>query len=132
VTVGSDRALYVGELTGWPYKLGKARIWRVVPGAKPSLYAGGFTNISDIAFQGNDLLVLEIAANGLLSPNSPGALLRLSPDGSRRVVVSTGLYEPTGLAVGNGSIYISNNSVFPGGGVAPHGELVSIPASSGS
>lgn len=132
VTVGPDGALYVGELTGWPYKVGRARVWRVVPGAKPSIYAGGFTNISDIAFEGDDLLVLEIAAKGLLDPSSPGALIRVSPGGARTVVVSTGLFEPTGLAVGNGSIYMSNNSIFPGAGAPPHGELVSIPALSGS
>jgi len=32
VVVGPDGALYVGELTGWPYDVGRARVWRVVPG----------------------------------------------------------------------------------------------------
>ena len=32
VAVGPDGALYVGELTGWPYQVGKARIWRIAPG----------------------------------------------------------------------------------------------------
>src|SRR4029079_19668324 len=39
IAVGPDVALYVGELTGWPYDVGTARIWRVVPGRKPTVYA---------------------------------------------------------------------------------------------
>ncbi len=132
VVVGPDGALYVGELTGWPFKPGTARIWRVVAGQKATLYAAGFTNISDLAFDGPDLLVLEITARGLLDPSSPGALIRVAPNGSRRLLVSTGLLDPTGLAVGNGLIYIANDGTFPGSGSGPHGEIVSIPAALGS
>jgi hypothetical protein len=132
VAVGPDGALYVGELTGVPFEPGKARIWRVVPGKKPALYASGFTNISDVAFDGKNLLVLEIASKGLLDPKSGGALIRLAPDGTRTVLASSGLVDPTGLAVGNGSIYISNYGVFPATGAGPHGEVVSLPASLGS
>ena len=132
VTLGPDGALYVGELTGWPFRQGTARIWRVVPGHKPTLYAKGFTNISDLAFDGPNLLVLEIAQHGLLDPTSPGALIRLRPNGQRTVIASTGLVAPTGLAVGNGKIYISNNGIYPGSGKSRHGELVALPASLGS
>ncbi len=126
VTVGPDGALYVGELTGRPFQPGAARVWRVVPGKKPSRYAAGFTNISDLAFDGKDLLVLEIAARGLLDPTSPGALIRLSPAGTRTVVASAGLVAPTGLAVSEGSIYVSNNGLFPGSGPGRHGEVVRL------
>jgi hypothetical protein len=122
VAVGPDGALYVGELTGVPFKPGTARIWRIVPGKKPSLYASGFTNISDIAFDGSNLLVLELAVKGLLAPPSPGALIRLAPDRSRTVIASAGLVDPSGLAVGNGLIYISND------GLSPHGNVVTLPA----
>ena len=132
VAVGPDGALYVGELTGVPFKPGTARIWRIVPGKKMALYASGFTNISDLAFDGKNLLVLEIASKGLLGPKSPGALIRLAPNGTRTVLASAGLVDPTGLAVGNGSIYISNYGLFPGTGAGPHGEVVSLPASLGS
>jgi hypothetical protein len=132
VAVGPDGALYVGELTGWPYRPGTARIWRISPGKKISVYAGGLTDVSDIAFQGRNLLVLELAARGLQDPASPGALIRLSPNGTRTVLASAGLVAPSGLAVGNGSIYISNYGTSPGTGPGPHGEVVSVPASLGS
>lgn len=128
VTVGPDGALYVGELTGFPYRPGTARVWRVLPGRRPSLYASGFTTISDMAFDGRNLLVLEIAVRGLTPPASPGALIRLAPNGARTVLLTKSLNSPTGVAVGGGSIYISNNGVYPGSGAGPRGELISIPA----
>lgn len=132
VAVGPDGALYVGELTGRPFEPGTAHIWRVVPGRRLSLYASGFTNIVDLAFDGRNLLVLEIASLGLLDSKSPGALIRLAPDGSRTVLASTGLVAPTGLAIGNGLIYISNYGVSLGSGAGPHGEVVTLPSSLGS
>jgi len=126
VTVGPDGALYVGELTGRPYERGAARVWRVVPGRRPSLYASGFTNIADLAFDGRSLLVLELASRGLYDPTSPGALIRVRPDGGRTVLASKGLVAPTGLAVDHGTIYVSNHGFSPGTGPGPHGELVRI------
>jgi hypothetical protein len=132
VTVGPDGALYVGELTGLPFARGRARVWRVVPGHKPSIYASGFTNISDLAFDRSNLLVLEMSVGGLLDSTSPGALIRVAPGGKRLLLASAGLDHPAGLAVGARSIYISNNGVFPGAGSGKTGELVSVPASLGS
>ena len=131
VAVGPDGALYVGELTGVPFAPHSARVWRVVPGGKPTVYASGFTNISDLAFAGRNLLVLELSTKGLLAGRSPGALIRVGPGGARKVIASDGLLYPTGLAVGNGSIYISNNGLFPGTGAGPQGEVVSLPAATG-
>src|SRR5436189_2213036 len=50
VAVGPDGALYVAQLTGAPFPVGAARIYRLVPGGAPEVYAGGFTNVIDIAF----------------------------------------------------------------------------------
>jgi hypothetical protein len=128
LAVGPDGALYVGELTGLPFRPGTARIWRVEPGGSKSLYGSGFTTISDLAFHGRDLLVLELASTGVTSGSFHGALVGLAPDGRRRVVVDSGLVAPTGLAIANGSIYISNYGTYPGVGSGPHGELVRLPA----
>ncbi|MGH3881466.1 MAG: ScyD/ScyE family protein [Actinophytocola sp.] len=72
VVRGPDGAYYVGSLTGFPFQVGGALVYRVVPGKAPTVYAGGFTNIIDIAF-GPDrkLYVLEIAHNSLLSGDRP-------------------------------------------------------------
>lgn len=45
VVRGPDGAYYVGQLTGFPFPVGGARVYRVVPGHKPQVYARGFTNI---------------------------------------------------------------------------------------
>jgi hypothetical protein len=129
LAVGPDGALYVGELTGWPYRIGSARVWRVVPGKKPTVFASGFTNISDLAFAGKDMLVLEVASKGLQNPASTGAVIRVSPGGKRTVLASTGLVFPTGIAVSKGWIYVSNYGTYPGTGPAPHGELVRLRSS---
>ena len=125
LTVGPDGALYVGELTGWPYRIGSARVWRVVPGKKPTVFASGFTSISELAFDGRDLLALELASKGLQNP-APGALIRVAPNGKRTILASAGLNFPTGLAVDDGWAYISNYGTYPAGGPPPHGELVRL------
>jgi hypothetical protein len=128
LTVGPDGALYVGEFTGWPYRIGSARVWRIVPGKKPAVFASGFTNIADLAFDGRDLLVLELASKGLQNPVSTGELIRLGANGARTVLAAKGLVAPTGLAVADGWIYVSNYGTYPATGKGPHGELVRLRA----
>jgi hypothetical protein len=114
IAVGPDGAYYVSELTGFPFPVGGARIYRVVPGQAPEIYADGFTNIIDLAFDSDgSLLVLEIAAQSLMSgPN--GQLIRLNPDGSRETLINEGLTSPTAVAIGDdGAIYISNYGQSP-------------------
>jgi hypothetical protein len=48
VVVGPDGAYYVGELTGVPFAAGSARVYRVVLGEAPTIFATGFTTITDI------------------------------------------------------------------------------------
>jgi hypothetical protein len=117
VAFGPDGALYVGELTGFPFPPGAAGVYRVVPGEAPAVFADGFTNIIDIAFgPDGSLYVLEISANGLLT-GIDGALIQVAPDGTRTTTASTGLVAPTSVVVaGDGTIYVSNFGIFPGAG----------------
>lgn len=122
VVEGPDGAYYIGELTGFPFEKGKARIWRLVPGRDPQLHARGFTNIVDMAFDASgNLLVLEIAKEGLIAAemgaDPSGRLVRLNRNGTRTTLASKGLIMPTSVAVApNGSIYITNDGLNPGDG----------------
>ncbi|HJW63042.1 MAG TPA: ScyD/ScyE family protein, partial [Actinomycetes bacterium] len=112
---------YVGQLTGFPFPPGGAKVFRVVPGKAPKVYARGFTNIIDIAFDRRGRLhVLEIATNGLL--NTPpdqlptGRLVRVNRDGSQTTLASEGLAAPGGFVLGHGAAYITNNSILSDAG----------------
>lgn len=129
--VGPDGAYYVGQLTGFPFVQGAAKVWRVVPGEEPTVYAEGFTNVIDLAFDADgNLFVLQITAGGLLNlnPEDPstfaGALFKVSPDGTvtEETAVSKNLVTPGGMAFGpDGTLYISNYGLMPG-----MGEVISV------
>ena len=109
IAVGPDGAYYVSELTGFPFVPGAARIYRIAPGGTPTIFASGFTMLSDIAFGADgSLYALEYDSNGLLAPGSGGALWRVASDGSRSLVFNDGLVSPTGLAIGEDGFYVSN------------------------
>ncbi len=117
VVRGPDGAFYVGELTGFPFVPGAARVYRVVPGEEPEVFAEDFTNIIDIGFADDGTLyVLEIAHNGLLSGDPTGALIRVNDDGSHDIVMSDGLTFPGGLALRGGAAYVSNCGICVGDG----------------
>jgi hypothetical protein len=119
VTVGPDGALYVGELTGFPFQAEAAQVYRINAEGQPEVYAGGFTNISDLAFDNSGgLYVLEYDADGMLNGSDAGALIYVSPDGKTRTTIADDrLINPTGLKIGaDGDIYISNKGFIAGQG----------------
>ena len=123
VTQGPDGALYVGQLTGFPFPEGGANVYRVVPGQDPQVYASGFTNIIDLAFdEDGKLYVLEIFQNGLLSGDPTGALIRVEGNGTQHVVMSDGLITPGGLVLHKRAAYVSNCGTCAG-----EGEVLRIP-----
>ena len=93
-------------------------MFRVVPGERPEVYARGFTNIIDIAFDARgNLYVLEIAHNSLVSAEPYGALSRMSPTGETTVLLDEGLIFPTSVALaGRHELFVTNCGVCPGGG----------------
>ena len=126
ISVGTDGAVYVGQLTGFPFPQGGANIYRIDPSNNQvDTYATDFTNIIDLKFDDiGNLYVLQYAANSILSGNPAGALIRLSPNGQRQTLLSDtdGLISPTGLAIGkDGYIYLSNK-----GDTAGEGEIIRV------
>ena len=118
VVRGPDGAYYVGQLTGFPFPRHGARVFRVVPGEKPTVWARGFTNIIDMAFHDGTLYVVEIAHNSLATSGTPfGALVRLNPDGSK-TVLDKELSFPTSLAFipGSDDVLVTNCGICAGGG----------------
>lgn len=124
IATGSDGALYIGELTGYPNPDGAARIFRVSADNQPVVYAEGFSQIVDLAFDNQGgLYVLEFASTSLASLDTipSGALIYIAPDGSRKTIASEGLLFPTALALAsNGDIYISNRGYISGQGQVVH------------
>lgn len=111
LAIGADGAAYVGELTGFPFTPGAARVHRVTSDGTASVFASGFTMVSDLAFgAGGQLYVLEYDSNGLLAPGSQGRLWQVHADGSKSVLWTDGLANATGLAIGpDGAFYVSNH-----------------------
>lgn len=115
VAEGPDGALYVSQLTGFPFPVGGSTIWRI-GAAGPTAYLTGFTNVVDLAF-GSDgsLYVVELASAGLLA-GLDGTVIRVSPSGERSPV-ATGLFAPGGIAIGpDHAAYVTVCSVCPRGG----------------
>jgi len=123
VALGPDGYYYVGTLTGFPFPVDGAIVYRVpAEGGTPEVYATGLTNIIDIAFGADgSLYVLEIAKYGLLAAfgggDWTGALIQVSSNGTQTEVASQGLFAPGGVAIGpDGAFYVTNNSIFSGTG----------------
>jgi hypothetical protein len=117
VARGADGALYVGQLTGFPFVQGLANIYRLLPGHEPVVHCSGFKAIMDLAFgPDGSLYVVENATGGLFFAPGTGQLSRVAPDCSRQIVLS-GLNRPTAVAVGaDGAVYVTNHGVTAGVG----------------
>ena len=119
VVRGPDGALYVGELTGFPFCAGSARIWRIAPGGKPAVWRSGLKMIIDMDFaRDGSLYVLQFASSPSL-PGGPGQIVRFRRNGARQVLdLGERLQQPGGLAVGpeDGALYVTNSIGAPGTG----------------
>jgi hypothetical protein len=136
VARGPDGALYVGELLGGSHAPGRARVWRVVPGQAPQVWARGLTTIQGCGF-GKDgaFYATEFQTHGLNESgtgNPTGDVVRIDQHGHRTRLGVGKLFFPSGFAVGpNGGIYVSNCSISPAAGMGKQlcpagGEVVRV------
>lgn len=120
---GGDGSYYVSQLTGFPFPVGAANIYQIDPRnphKKPKVYASGLTNVTDLAFNGRDLYVVQIATNGLLG-EPRGSVVKVKPGGTvpaDHTVISgpEPLIAPYGIAIRNGSAYVTTGAILAGDG----------------
>jgi len=117
VAVGPGGALFVSELTGFPFPQGAARIFRVVPGHAPTVWATGLTNVTDLTWYRGSLYAVQIANNGLLAyPGTPyGSLVKVKR-GAAPTRVGGSYRAPYGVAMRRGAAYLTTCSTCAGTG----------------
>lgn len=116
---GPDGAIYVSQLTGFPFPVGGASIWRIAKDGTATEWATGLTNVTDLTFgRDGSLYAVQIANDGLTGELSlsDGSLLRVGPGDGNSEVIATGLFAPYGVAVHQGHAYVTTGSVLPDGG----------------
>ncbi|HWT26179.1 MAG TPA: ScyD/ScyE family protein [Solirubrobacteraceae bacterium] len=121
--VRSEGRIYVGQLTGFPFPVAGANVYRLRGGAR-AVQARNFTTITDVAAAPDGTLyVLQISTNGIASEDpGPGKLFHIARDGQVTEVPTGALVQPTGLTVApGGDVYIANN-----GGSATAGQIVRV------
>jgi hypothetical protein len=121
VVEGPDGAYYMSQLTGFPFPIGGANVYRIDPRTRAvTVFATGFTNIMDIDFDRHGTMyVLEIDSNGIVLPPAYGAIHTISRHGKRRTVVPPDgtLTEPGGIVVDRrGDLFVTNRSRSPDDG----------------
>lgn len=119
VAKGSDGAYYVSQFTGFPFPEGQAKVYRVDADGQLTVYADGFTQLIDLAFDAKgNLYVLQYANQSGWKGKPDGALIKIAPDGTRTTVLSgNGLELPTALTIAaDGTFYVINRGSCPGRG----------------
>jgi hypothetical protein len=114
---GPDGAIYVSQLTGFPFPVGGASIWRVVPGHVPTQYATGLTNVTDLAFgKDGSLYAVQIADTGLQDQTATGSVVMIPAGGGPKQTVVSNLPTPYGITLHGHSAYVTTCSTCAGGG----------------
>ncbi len=120
-TRGYDGALYVSQLTGFPFQKGLASIYRLDSRGKLTVYASGLTNVTDLAFNGKTLYAVQISTEGLLT-GPIGSVVKVKPNGkvpsvpSDHTPIAAGLFAPYGIAIKRNSAYVTIGAVAAGAG----------------
>ncbi|HEY4095869.1 MAG TPA: ScyD/ScyE family protein [Baekduia sp.] len=121
VVKGPRGDYFMSQLTGFPFPVGGANVFRVDPRTgEATVFAGGFTNIMDLAFDRHGTLwVLEIDHDSLLGPSTDGAIYAVDPNGAKTLLdLPPGtLTAPGGITVGDdGALYVTNKANSVGDG----------------
>ena len=119
LTIGSDGALYIAQLSGFPFAPGSADVFRYDFVNQFTTFASGFSNLVNIAAGPDNSLYLLQYRNDFWA-STPGSILKLGLNRSVETLFS-GLTNPTALAVApDGTIYVTNK----GNGI--DGELLQL------
>ncbi|MBD2726573.1 ScyD/ScyE family protein [Nostoc sp. FACHB-892] len=117
VTKGPDGAYYISQFTGFPFPEDEAKIYRVGADGNPSVFADGFTQLTDLEFdtEGN-LYALQYANQSAWKGDFDGSVIKIAADGTRTTLLSgNGLESPSALTIGaDGAVYVTNRGDRPG------------------
>lgn len=118
VVVGPDNALYICELTGFPFTKGAAKIYRMEPGHRATVFASGLTNVTSIAFGKDGMLYAVQISNKGLQQGPTGSLWRVPSDksGHKKKNLTGPLFAPYGVAIKGHHAYVTTGAVAPGAG----------------
>ncbi|MGB3653334.1 MAG: ScyD/ScyE family protein [Rivularia sp. (in: cyanobacteria)] len=119
VVKGLDGAYYVCEFTGFPFPEGGAKIYRIDVSGEVKVFADGFTQLIDMAFDAEGTLyVLQHMNQSGWKGKPDGALIQIAPNGERKTLIEgDGLESPSALTIGSdGAFYILNQGGRPGSG----------------
>jgi len=119
VTQDAAGELVVGELTGFPFPAGGARVYDVAPaGGDPVVREDDLTNVTGVAFRDAELFAVQLAVRGLLlaEQDPRGAVARFWASGARADLFAPEFVLPYGIAADSaGFLYVSTGAVLPNG-----------------
>ncbi len=117
VAKGPDGAYYISQFTGFPFPEGGAKIYRVGADGKPTVFADGFTQLTDLEFDpAGNLYALQYANQSAWKGNFDGSVIKIAPNGTRTTLLNgNGLESPSALTIGaDGAVYVTNRGDRPG------------------
>lgn len=121
-----DGAFFVGNLHGFPVRVGAARIHEVADNGEINALPAKLTAVLSVAVDARGRLYALESTTSEGSPPVPGTgrLVRLAPRSAEVEAIATGLTFPTSMAFGpDGALYVSNFGFgFPPGA----GQIVRI------
>ena len=119
VEVGPDGALYVAELTGFPFQPGKSSVYRIGRDGTPRVWATGLTNVTDLEWAGRTLYAVQLADAGLAAPSEgppQGSLVTIGRGDTVPRVVAGSLTAPYGVVVQGRYAYVTTCAMCAGTG----------------